>query len=252
VRAIGIAALLVLGCRQPSASPAADSGVRPVIAPSPASSGEAADTDEARAFRAELVREVSDDVKDPRVLDAMRLVPRHFFVPGASLVRAYGDHPVPIGYGQTISQPAVVGVMSQALELKGGERVLEIGTGSGYQAAILSVLAREVYTIEIVRELAEEASARLARLGYANVHVRAGDGYKGWPELAPFDRIMVTAAPDEVPRVLFDQLADGGILVAPVGPTSTTQRLLRFRKSRGQLAREDLGAVRFVPMVPGK
>jgi protein-L-isoaspartate(D-aspartate) O-methyltransferase len=209
------------------------------------------DSDEARADRAALVRGLADEIQNARVLDAMQRVPRHIFVPGVSLSRAYLDAPAPIGYGQTISQPTIVAVMTDALELRGSERVLEIGTGSGYQAAILSQLVSEVYTIEIVRQLAEEADVRLRQLGYANVHVRAGDGYKGWPEQAPFDRVIVTAAPDEVPRALLDQLAEGGILVVPVGPTGWTQRLVRYRKTHGRVSSEDLGGVRFVPMVPG-
>jgi protein-L-isoaspartate(D-aspartate) O-methyltransferase len=162
------------------------------------------------------------------------------------------DMPAPIGYGQTISQPTVVAIMTEALELTGDERVLEIGTGSGYQAAILSLLAAEVYTIELVNELAEEARGRLRRLGYTNVHVRAGDGYRGWPEQAPFQRILLTAAPDVMPRVLPRQLAEGGVMVAPVGPRALTQRLIRFRRTRGHLHSEDLGSVAFVPMVAPK
>jgi protein-L-isoaspartate(D-aspartate) O-methyltransferase len=161
------------------------------------------------------------------------------------------DLPAPIGHGQTISQPTVVALMTEALELRGRERVLEIGTGSGYQAAILSLLASEVYTIEIVSDLADEARARLSQLGYSNVHVRAGDGYRGWPEQAPFERILVTAAPDVMPGALLDQLVEGGALVGPVGPTHAMQRLLRYRKKDGRISSEDLGAVRFVPMVQG-
>jgi protein-L-isoaspartate(D-aspartate) O-methyltransferase len=141
--------------------------------------------------------------------------------------------------------------MTAALELEGKERVLEIGTGSGYQAAILSNLAAAVYTIELVPELAAQSKARLAQLGYSNVEVRAGDGYRGWPEKAPFDRIVVTAAPDVLPRTLLDQLAEGGVLVAPVGAEPASQQLLRYRKKDGRITSEDLGAVRFVPMVPG-
>ncbi len=177
-------------------------------------------------------------------------VPRHLFVPEASLDEAYRNEPLPIGHGQTISQPFIVGLMTEALELAGNERVLEIGTGSGYQAAILSLLAGSVHSVEIVRELAEESRARLAHLGYDNVRVRAGDGYAGWPEEAPFDRIIVTAAAEKVPAALFAQLANGGILVIPVGQSDRTQRLLRYRRTGRRLAREDLGAVRFVPMVP--
>ena len=209
------------------------------------------DPAEAREYRAELIRELSGEIGDARVLDAIASVPRHLFMPGASLYRAYANHAAAIGYGQTISQPYVVGIMTEALELEGRKRVLEIGTGSGYQAAILSVLGAEVYSIEVVKELAEEARERLVRLGYAHIHVRAGDGYAGWPEEAPFDRVIVTAAPEEVPHVLLDQLAEGGILVAPIGPTGWGQSLLRYRKTRGLLSCEDLGRVRFVPMVSG-
>jgi protein-L-isoaspartate(D-aspartate) O-methyltransferase len=178
-------------------------------------------------------------------------VPRHRFAPGLSIRRAYEDRPQPIGHDQTISQPTVVAIMTQALRLGGTERVLEIGTGSGYQAAILARLCKEVFTIEIVPPLGEAARDRLKALGYANVHVRIGDGYLGWPEAAPFDRILLTAAPPEIPRALVDQLAEGGILVAPVGEQGEAQRLVRWTKRGGSLKKEDLGAVRFVPMVRG-
>jgi protein-L-isoaspartate(D-aspartate) O-methyltransferase len=188
-------------------------------------------------------------VRDPRVLKAVETVPRHLFVPGEPVDIAYEDRPLPIGHGQTISQPTVVAMMSEALDLHGSERVLEIGTGSGYQAAILTMLAKEVYSIEVVEPLAKEAGARLKELGYS-VNVRAGDGYRGWPEAAPFDRIIVTAAPPEIPKALLDQLAEGGVLVAPVG--QGVQQLVRIRKEHGELHREHLGLVVFVPMVPGK
>ncbi|MGH9242307.1 MAG: protein-L-isoaspartate(D-aspartate) O-methyltransferase, partial [Vicinamibacterales bacterium] len=145
------------------------------------------------------------DVKDPRVLEAMRKVPRHRFVPPALVSRAYDDSPLPIGYDQTISQPFIVAHMTEALGIQSSHKVLEIGTGSGYQAAVLGELARTVYTIEIVPELARGAAATLKALGYSNVRVRAGDGYAGWPEHAPFDRIMLTAAPEEIPKPLIDQ-----------------------------------------------
>ncbi|MBL8741979.1 MAG: protein-L-isoaspartate(D-aspartate) O-methyltransferase [Myxococcales bacterium] len=187
---------------------------------------------------------------DPRVIDTMREVPRHQFAPGLSLAHAYDDRPMPIGFGQTISQPSMVAIMTQALHLTGRERVLEIGTGSGYQAAVLSKLARDVYSIEIVEDLGNAASTRLRELGYANVHVRIGDGYRGWPEHAPFDRIVLTAAPPEVPDALIEQLAEDGTLLAPVGD-SPAQSLLRLRKRAGKIEIENLGPVRFVPMVPG-
>jgi protein-L-isoaspartate(D-aspartate) O-methyltransferase len=185
-------------------------------------------------------------VEDPRVLEAMRKVPRHLFVPPALAANAYDDSPLPIGHEQTISQPYIVALMSELLELEGDEKVLEIGTGSGYQAAILGELAAEVYTIEIVEPLAEEARARLAALGYDTVHVRAGDGYRGWPEQAPFDTIMLTAAPPEMPQPLVDQLAPGGILVAPIGDLH--QDLVVFEKTAGGLTRREVIPVRFVPM----
>jgi protein-L-isoaspartate(D-aspartate) O-methyltransferase len=246
-----IAAITALACQQRTALSTRDAG--PVNVTTTAAEATSVDSAEAKTYREELVRKLaSEQDTSPRVLDAIARVPRHAFVPEASLRRAYADAPAPIGYGQTISQPAVVATMTHALALDGSQRVLEIGTGSGYQAAILSLVASKVYTIEIVPELAERARARLAQLGYGNVSVLAGDGYKGWPEHAPFDRIIVTAAPEEVPRQLFDQLADGGILVAPVGPTGQMQELVRYRKARGGVSVEKLGPVRFVPMVPGR
>ncbi|MEW6271387.1 MAG: protein-L-isoaspartate(D-aspartate) O-methyltransferase [Thermodesulfobacteriota bacterium] len=220
--------------------------------PSPAPTPSAAlrgDTPEAAEMRAELVEEVAqrDPELSPRVLDVLRAVPRHLFVPGAGLFEAYGNHAYPIGHGQTISQPTVVAIMTDALQLTGKERVLEVGTGSGYQAAILSRLAREVWSIEIVAPLGEESRRRLAELGFDNVHVKVGDGYQGWPEHAPFDRIILTAAPPELPAALVEQLTDGGILVAPLGDQE--QYLYRWTKRGGTLTRENLGAVRFVPMV---
>jgi protein-L-isoaspartate(D-aspartate) O-methyltransferase len=211
----------------------------------------AVDSPRARALRERLVASLvaGGDVKDNRVANAMRRVPRHAFVPDAPLEEAYANFPLPIGFDQTISQPMVVAIMTEALWLAGRESVLEVGTGSGYQAAILGVLSREVFTIEIVAELAHRSSRRLADLGYTNVHVRAGDGYRGWPERAPFDRILVTAAPPVMPQALLDQLSDGGVLVAPVGPSPSAQTLLRYRKHSGRFEVDDLGAVAFVPMV---
>jgi len=225
----------------------------PVPAPPTPALASDTDSDNARALRLALVDRLARGgiVKDARVLECMRAVPRHAFMPNAPLVAAYADAPYPIGHEQTISQPTVVAEMTQALELTGKERVLEIGTGSGYQAAILARLANKVFSIEIIPALGEDARARLERLGYANVHVRIGDGYKGWPEEAPFDRILLTAAPDEVPPALLAQLADGGILVAPVGAFGR-QDLVRYRKGPGGLRRETLAPVHFVPMVPGR
>jgi protein-L-isoaspartate(D-aspartate) O-methyltransferase len=186
------------------------------------------------------------DIRSPRVLDAMRRVPRHLFVPEAQRGQAYEDHPLPIGHDQTISQPYIVAFMTQAIDVRATDRVLEIGTGSGYQAAILGELAKEVYTIEIVAPLAERARATLASLGYRNVHVRTGNGYLGWPDRAPFDRIMVTAAPDDVPPALVEQLKTGGLMAIPVG--AVYQELRVLRKTATGLETLATLPVRFVPM----
>ena len=185
-------------------------------------------------------------VKNPAVLEAMRRIPRHKFVPDSYLEEAYEDHPLPIGHGQTISQPYIVAFMTEALELNREEKVLEIGTGSGYQAAVLAELAAEVFTIEIVEPLATQAAGTLRELGYHNVNVRAGDGYQGWPEEAPFDAIILTAAPDHVPQPLIDQLAVGGRMILPVG--SFSQQLILFRRTEAGLERTNLLPVSFVPM----
>jgi len=207
-------------------------------------------SDEAALARAreKMVSEqiAARDVRDPLVLAAMRRVPRHLFVPEASRREAYDDHPVPIGHGQTISQPYIVAFMTQALGLKGGERVLEIGTGSGYQAAVLSHIAGQVHTIEIVAPLADEAGERLKRLGHRNVAVRAGDGYRGWPEAAPFDAIIVTAAAPRIPEALKSQLAEGGRLILPLGDDAQELVLLTRRGSRFE--ERKVLPVRFVPM----
>lgn len=204
----------------------------------------------ARALREHLVDHVvARTVGDPRVLAAMREVPRHIFAPQHELERTYGDHPLVIGHEATISQPSLVGMMSQALELTGKERVLEIGTGSGYQAAVLSRLAAHVDTVEVVPELADSAAQRLAAIGCANVEVHKSDGWAGWPQGAPYDRVVVTAAPEVLPAALFRQLADGGLLIVPVGSQEKDQRLERWQKIGDALHKQDLGAVRFVPMV---
>lgn len=205
----------------------------------------------ARALREDLVDRViaSHGVRDPRVLQALRDTPRHLFVPEADLARAYGDHPVSIGYDATISQPSLVGIMSEALELRGDRRVLEVGTGSGYQAAVLCRLAGHIDTVEVVPALAARAAATLAAIGCSNVAVHHGDGWAGWPSGAPYDRIVVTAAPDVLPSALLDQLVDGGLLLVPVGSQAQDQRLERWQKRAGELYKQDLGAVRFVPMV---
>lgn len=188
-------------------------------------------------------------IVDQDVLDAMRAVPRHLFVPENQRSRAYGDYPLPIGYGQTISQPYIVALMTELLELKEGDKVLEIGTGSGYQAAILAEIpVIEVYTIEIVPELAESARERLESQGYDNLHCKQGDGYYGWPEHAPFNAIIVTAAPDHVPQLLVEQLANGGRMVIPIGPPGGYQTLWKFVKGpEGELQALNKGGVAFVP-----
>jgi len=189
-------------------------------------------------------------IRDQRVLQAMAEIPRHLFVPAAWRSSAYDDRPLPIGEEQTISQPYIVALMSESLLLSGEETVLEIGTGSGYQAAVLSRLARRVYSIEILPNLAETARERLANLGYDNVTVIVGDGNYGWEPGAPFDAIIVTAAAPQVPQALLDQLAEGGRLVLPVS-LEGEQHLLRLRKVKGNIIREDLGLVQFVPLVGG-
>jgi len=185
-------------------------------------------------------------IRDERVLEAMRAVPRHLFIPESERSRAYADSPVPIGYGQTISQPFIVAFMTEALRVSRDHRVLEIGTGSGYQAAVLSALAREVRSMEIVEPLANQATATLNALGYSNVHVRTGNGYLGWPEHAPYDRIIVTAAPEEVPAALIEQLTIGGLMAIPVGSGSQELRILR-RTPKGVEVIDTL-PVLFVPM----
>jgi protein-L-isoaspartate(D-aspartate) O-methyltransferase len=205
----------------------------------------AADTDSERARMVDQQLRARD-IDSPRVLDAMRVIPRHLFVPEALQAEAYRDTPVPIGFDQTISQPYIVAFMTQALQVEPGHRVLEIGTGSGYQAAVLSLLTRDVYTIEIIPPLAERARQRLSTLGYANIHVREGNGYDGWPEHAPYDRIIVTAAPDDLPPALVEQLAVGGIMAIPVGTAAQELRVLR-RSASGMETLRTL-PVRFVPM----
>ncbi len=208
--------------------------------------------DEARYIkpRAEMVATQlrGRDITDPRVLEAMTSIPRHLFVPPGLRERAYEDYPLPIAEGQTISQPYIVALMTQCLELKSRETVLEIGTGSGYQAAVLSRLSSRVFSIEIQANLATQAADLLRRLGYANVEVRAGDGFFGWPEHAPFDAIIVTAAAGRLPEPLFEQLAEGGRLVIPIGEQDSPQILTRIRKVKGKKVVEELLDVRFVPM----
>jgi protein-L-isoaspartate(D-aspartate) O-methyltransferase len=204
-----------------------------------------------RAAMVDLI--VRDGVRDSATLAAMRAVLRHEFVPADVRDIAYGDHPLPIGYEQTISQPFVVAFMTEQLRPQPGMKVLEVGTGSGYQAAVLAATGCEVYTVEIVEPLATRAAADLARLGYVHVHVRHGDGYQGWPEEAPFDAVIVTAAGPEIPAPLLDQLAPRGRLIMPVGPRDGVQWLVLVeRDPLGQLGQRTLLPVRFVPLVEGR
>ncbi len=186
-------------------------------------------------------------VTNPEVLNAMKEVPRHLFIPDEYLDEAYNDYPLPIGYGQTISQPFIVAYMTEAVRPTGKKRVLEIGTGSGYQAAVLAEIVDRVYTIEIVPELAKESAERLKSLGYDNIICKYGDGYQGWEEYAPFDIIVVTAAPEKIPKPLVDQLAEGGRLVIPVGAAGAVQELVLVTKRNGRTETRRLSFVRFVP-----
>jgi len=187
-------------------------------------------------------------ITDRRVLEALAKVPRHLFVPEALWHQAYSDRPLPIGYGQTISQPYIVALMTEALELQGDERVLEVGTGSGYQAAILAELAKQVYSVERMPELARRARRILDRLGYGNVLIRVGDGSKGWPERAPFDAIIVTAGAPKVPKALLQQLKVGGRMVIPVGDEHS-QELLKIVRLKDGFQQEELGGCRFVKLI---
>ena len=216
-------------------------------------SAESADqpTDEYAAARQSMVEfgVIAYGIEDQAVIEVMRRVPRHEFVPVSYLEQAYANHPLPIGYGQTISQPFIVALMTQELDLQPGQKVLEIGTGSGYQAAILAELGVDVYSIEIIEALAKEAQARLDQLGYKAIHLRNADGYYGWPEQGPFDAIIVTAAPDHIPQPLLEQLAEGGIMVIPVGPVGGIQELWRITRSEaGEIQSQSMGGVRFVPL----
>jgi protein-L-isoaspartate(D-aspartate) O-methyltransferase len=198
-------------------------------------------------------RETGRGPLSPRVMEAMARVPRHQLVPAEEQPHAYRNRPLPIGQGQTISQPFIVALMSDLLDVKPGDRVLEIGTGSGYQAAVLAELGANVYTIEIIERLGREAARRLSELGYSNVTTRIGDGYLGWPEQAPFDSIIVTAAAPEVPKALADQLKVGGRLVIPIGSPAGAQTLYAVEKDAdGKLVRREVLAVRFVPMTGGR
>ncbi len=192
---------------------------------------------------------VGQGIKDPKVIAAMYKVERHRFVPENMQPYAYRDQPLPIGEGQTISQPSLVALMTELLELKITDKVLEIGTGSGYQAAILGELVDSVFTIEIIEPLGQRSMRLLDELGYENVHVKIGDGYQGWPAYAPFDAIIVTCAPSDIPQPLQDQLAEGGRMIIPVGKENSVQELVLLRKRKGKITRESVLPVRFVPML---
>jgi protein-L-isoaspartate(D-aspartate) O-methyltransferase len=239
---VGLCWLLGSACG-PAVPPAPDSGA--------AVAREAAQDDNFRRLREQMVERQlrARDIDEPRVLEAMQRVPRHEFVPDDQRRQAYEDGALPIGFNQTISQPYIVAYMTQALEVQPEHKVLEIGTGSGYQAAVLGEVAGSVHTIEIVPELAERSRRLLERLGYRNVEVRAGDGYRGWPEQAPFDRIMVTAAPPEIPQALVDQLAVGGRMVIPVG--TWFQEMTIVTKTETGVTEQRTIPVRFVPMIKG-
>jgi len=208
--------------------------------------------DQFESSRFNMVRDQIEarGIRNTLVLDAMRTTPRHLFVPAPYRFMAYEDYPLPIGYGQTISQPYVVALMTELVDPRPGDRVFEVGTGSGYEAAVLARIVKQVYTIEIIPELARRAADVLRQLGYSNVFTREGDGYKGWPEAAPFDRIILTAAPAEVPKTLTDQLKAGGKLVAPVGE-GVQQLVVIEKRPDGSLESQASIPVRFVPMVPG-
>ena len=217
-----------------------------------ASSEENAYESSREAMIEEQLTRAGRDIRDERVLKAMAKVPRHEFVPKWQQRFAYEDRPLAIGYDQTISQPFIVAYMTEQLQPRPEDKVLEVGTGSGYQAAVLAELVDEVYSIEIVEPLAEEAAKTLKRLGYENVHTRAGDGYKGWPEKAPFDAIIVTCAPEEIPEALVEQLKEGGRMMIPVGPVEAPQKLYLLEKRNDRIEKKAVMDVRFVPMTGGE
>lgn len=227
------------GCAQETAS---------TVAEPPEST---ADNDQYRSERKSLVSGlIAKGIKDKKVLDAIAAIPRHAFVGREVRVASYEDGALPIGQGQTISQPYIVAYMTESLGLKPQDRVLEIGTGSGYQAAVLARLVKDVYSIEIIPELAERAKQTFANLHIENVHVKTGDGYQGWTEEAPFDAVIITAAPPEIPEKLIEQLKPGGKLIVPVGKDAEMQWLVRLTKEETGVKKETLLPVRFVPMVP--
>ena len=245
-RAWGAAALLLAACA------VAATGL-PGVLESGVTGAQADSEERFRRLRAEMVEEqiAGRGIKDERVLEVMRALPRHLFVPPSVQTEAYADKPLPIGDRQTISQPYIVAFMTELLGPGPQDAILEIGTGSGYQAAVLARLARQVYTIEIIPRLAHEADTRLQGMGYSNIEVKTGDGYVGWPEYAPFDGIIVTAAPPEIPTALLGQLKRGGRMVLPVGRTGRTQQLMVLEKSKtsDEIVGRNVIPVRFVPMV---
>ncbi len=218
------------------------------------SCGAKSQTDKFYSARQEMVKEqiVARGVQDFKTLEAMRKVPRHEFVLTQYLKYAYEDTPLPIEDNQTISQPYIVALMTELIKPRKGMRVLEVGTGSGYQAAILAEIVDTVYTIEILSSLTKSATKRLERLGYKNIHVRCGDGYLGWQEAAPFDAIIVTAAAEHIPQPLVEQLKDGGIMVIPVGSTLFVQSLIVVKKSGNRIEKQNILPVRFVPLIRSK
>lgn len=243
---------VLLACRAEKSPPPAQSPTTAMSTTTPGASttgSSGVDEDALAAARKRMVDEtiVARGVKDPRVIAAMRAVKRHELVPPELVSRAYEDNPLPIGYEQTISQPYVVAAMTEAAQVAPGEKVLEVGTGSGYQAAVLAEMGAEVYSIEIVEPLAKRTHDLLAKMGYDKLHLRIGDGYQGWPEAAPFDAIIVTAAPRKVPQPLIDQLAVGGRLVIPVGQDGAQELRVITRGENGTTS-ETLFPVRFVPM----
>lgn len=228
----------------PTPSPPAQSEPTPTVVQRTA---EASDSFVAQRQKMVETQIAARDVSNPLVLQAMQEVPRHKFVPGDLIGQAYTDRPLPIGYGQTISQPYIVALMTEKLNIEPGDKVLEIGTGSGYQAAVLAEITDQVYSVEIIPELAERASKTLQETGYTTVKTLNADGYYGWEEHAPYDAIVVTAAPDHVPRPLIQQLKDEGQLVIPVGPPGSYQTLWQITKRGDKLETKNLGGVRFVP-----
>ena len=240
-----ILVFLLAACRGRQAAPT------PALIPAVTDAGSQFTPDPYLDRRLRMVQEdiESRGISDPAVLEAMRMVPRHAFVSSEYLSQAYNDHPLPIGYGQTISQPYIVAEMTEILQVNAGDRVLEIGTGSGYQAAILAQMGVEVYSVEIISELADRAEIALSGLGYTNVHILKADGYFGWEEHAPYDGVIVTCAPDHLPQPLLAQMIeDGGRLVIPIGPVGDVQTLWLFEKNGEDLTTTNLGGVRFVPL----